>query len=370
MYSIRKWSIFGIYRVCRVNIIDIWIIPEVLGMWNSVYISERTGAWQMEKLQNYSESLKIVMYHYVRDLKNSRYPEIKGLDYELFKEQITFLEKNFNVVRMEDVIAYYELGEQLPQNALLLTFDDGYIDHYTHVLPVLSKHKMQGSFFVPGKVFTEHCLLDVNKIHYILASADINVLCKTLFKYLDDYRCEKWQYEKNEILFEKYAVENRFDSAETIFLKRILQTVLPEELRGIISSRMLEEFVGVPEKVLAHELYLNRDQMEDMKRQGMFFGLHGYDHYWMNRLEPEELKNDITKGLESLKGLIDEEKWVINYPYGSYNEQVIESLKGSGCILGLSTEVRTADLTKENRYALPRYDTNDFPPKSNQYLNI
>lgn len=36
------------------------------------------------------EKLKIAMYHYVRDLKYSRYPEIKGLDYKLFtiNEQI------------------------------------------------------------------------------------------------------------------------------------------------------------------------------------------------------------------------------------------------------------------------------------------
>ena len=26
--------------------------------------------------------LNVVMYHYVRDLKNSRYPDIKGMDYK------------------------------------------------------------------------------------------------------------------------------------------------------------------------------------------------------------------------------------------------------------------------------------------------
>lgn len=36
--------------------------------------------------------LTIAMYHYVRDLKYSRYPEIKGLDYKLFKQQIHFLQ--------------------------------------------------------------------------------------------------------------------------------------------------------------------------------------------------------------------------------------------------------------------------------------
>ena len=39
-----------------------------------------------------NNSVSIVMYHYIRDLKNSRYPEIKGLDYDLFKEQIAFFQ--------------------------------------------------------------------------------------------------------------------------------------------------------------------------------------------------------------------------------------------------------------------------------------
>lgn len=314
--------------------------------------------------------LTIVMYHYVRDLKNSRYPNIKGLDYELFKQQIKFFAEKFNVVTMEEVIAYYEEGYKLPENAVLLTFDDGYIDNFTFVLPVLKEYKMQGSFFVPGKVFTEHCLLDVNKIHFLLASTSIETLCKALFEQLDHYRGSKWDYPSNEELFAEYAVANRFDNRETIFFKRVLQMALPEELRNQISSYLFQKYVGVPEDVLAHEIYLNYDQMKYMKSEGMFFGVHGYDHYWMNKLNPADLKEDIFKGLESMKGLLDENKWVINYPYGSYSEEVIKCLKDTGCILGLSTDVRVADLEKDNRFILPRMDTNDFPPKSDKYLEL
>lgn len=46
----------------------------------------------------------IVMYHYVRDFKNSRYPEIKGLDSNLFRQQIDFLKKNFTIITMEEVL--------------------------------------------------------------------------------------------------------------------------------------------------------------------------------------------------------------------------------------------------------------------------
>ena len=39
------------------------------------------------------DQLTVVMYHYVRDLKHSRYPAIKGLDVSLFKGQVSFLKK-------------------------------------------------------------------------------------------------------------------------------------------------------------------------------------------------------------------------------------------------------------------------------------
>lgn len=32
------------------------------------------------------QKLYIAMYHYTRDLKHSRYPEIKGLDVPLFRQ--------------------------------------------------------------------------------------------------------------------------------------------------------------------------------------------------------------------------------------------------------------------------------------------
>ncbi len=48
-------------------------------------------------------NLTIVMYHYVRDLKNSRYPDIKGLDINLFKEQINYMRKHYHIITMEEV---------------------------------------------------------------------------------------------------------------------------------------------------------------------------------------------------------------------------------------------------------------------------
>lgn len=311
--------------------------------------------------------LYISMYHYVRDLKHSRYPEIKGLDLELFRKQMEFFKENFTVVRMEQVIDIINNGGWLPKNALLLTFDDGYIDNYTYVFPILEEFGFQGSFFIPGKTFTTHQLLDVNKIHYILASADIEKLVVDVKEKIDYYRGAEFDYPSTEELWNEYAIENRFDRKETIFVKRILQTVLPEKLRNRISSDLFEKYVGVSEEQLAYELYMTPEQIRTMKNHGMFIGIHGYDHYWLANLPEEQMKKDIDMALNALEDFVDPECWVMNYPYGNQSQSVIEYISSKGACLGLTTEVRTADLSRDNRFTLPRFDCNDFPPKSENY---
>lgn len=307
------------------------------------------------------------MYHYTRDLIHSRYPEIKGMDVALFRKQLEFFSKNFKVVRMEDVIAAISVGKKLPENALLLTFDDGYIDHYTYAFPLLEEFGFQGSFFIPGKTFTTHQLLDVNKIHYILASANIYNLMEDVLELMNHYRGREFDYASNDELINIYAVANRFDCKETIFVKRILQTVLPEKLRNKISSDLFKKYVGVSEERLAYELYMTEEQIRTMKRHGMFIGLHGYDHYWLGNLPEEKMREDIDKAIESLNEFINPNSWVMNYPYGSYNQSVLDYIKGKGAVVGLTTEVGVADLLSDNALKLSRLDCNDFPPKSDNY---
>lgn len=311
--------------------------------------------------------LFISMYHYIRDLRHSRYPEIKGLDIELFRRQIAFFRTNFNIVRMEQIIDFLENEIPLPENPILLTFDDGYVDHYTYVLPVLEENGIQGSFFIPGKTFSMHQLLDVNKLHYILVSADINKLIEDVFERMDFYRGSEFEYPSNHELFNEYAKASRFDVKEVIFVKRMLQTVLPETLRNRISSDLFEKYVGVSEEQLAYELYMTPAQIRTLKRHGMYIGIHGYDHYWLGNLNENEMKQDIVDALEVMDEFIDRDRWVMNYPYGSYNQEVLDFIKREGACMGLTTKVGTADLSSDSVLELPRFDCNDFPPKSENY---
>lgn len=315
--------------------------------------------------------LTVIMYHYVRDLKNSRYPGIKGLQTELFKEQIGYLKRHYAFVTAEDVMAAYAGEHELPQHPVLLTFDDAYADHFNTVFPILKHEGIKGAFYAPVKAITENRVLDVNKIHFILASTPedrMPALLSEIRRLLQTYK-DEYQLADFDFYFNKLAVANRFDPKEVIFVKRLLQVELDERLRNRMTDILFEKIVGVPEHVFSRELYMSVDQIRCMADCGMHIGSHGYDHYWLGVLPKEKQEFEIRKSIEFIASVGgDINNWSICYPYGDYNEDTISLLKETGCKLGLTTVVGLADWQRggvdDAVYKLPRLDTNDLPKDS------
>lgn len=327
-----------------------------------------------EKIGNMSKNLTIVMYHYVRDLRNSRYPEIKGLQTELFVEQLHFLKRHYNLVRMEEVIDAFHNNrvDELPPHPVLLTFDDAYQDHFQTVFPILMRENVQGCFYAPVKALTQHEVLDVNKIHFILASTSdeqFPALLKEI-KILVDKNREQWNLRSFEEYYAELAVANRFDNKDVIFVKRLLQVALPEVLRKEMSSELFQRAVGMDESMFSRELYMSETQIRCMVQCGMHIGSHGYDHYWLNSLTKDKQKEEITNSMAFLKSVgVNMDYWTMCYPYGAYNEETLDVLRDQKCRLGLTTEVKLADLENGNILAMPRLDTNDLPKDGNAAVN-
>lgn len=313
--------------------------------------------------------LTIVMYHYVRDLKRSRYPEIKGLDKAKFEEQIAYIKKHYCVIGGAELMDAIIEHDELPPRPLLLTFDDGYIDHFTDVLPILRKESLPGCFFPPAKPILEHQVLDVNKIHFVLAStADTRKLVEYIFKEIDINR-DRYGLLSSEAYWEKVAKPNRYDPAAIVFCKEMLQRELPGELRKKLIDEMFGLYVTRDETSFATELYMSIEQVRSIQSEGMYVGSHGYDHVWLNTLSPPQQEQEIDQSLRFLNAVgASEDRWIMCYPYGAYDESLITILKSRNCIAGLTTEVGVAQIHSDP-FTLPRLDTNDLPKDSNATAN-
>lgn len=308
------------------------------------------------------QTITIVMYHYVRELKDSRFPSIKGLEITAFKKQLEYLLANYTIITAEELMNALNTNQALPNNPALLTFDDAYKDHFDVVFPILFNKGIQGSFYVPSKAIQQHLVLDVNKIHFVIAANDnVEQLITFLKERLTHYK-SLFSLQSFDFYYTKLAKASRLDTKEVIFIKRLLQSELPESLRNIITNELFNEFVDLDEKAFSKELYMSEDQIKTLYKTGMHIGVHGNDHYWLETLSRKEQEKEIALSLQFLeKLLIPLDYWTMCYPYGSYNNDTLELLNENNCQYALTTIPEIANISSHNRYKLPRLDTVDLP---------
>lgn len=308
------------------------------------------------------ETCTIVMYHYVRDLDRSRYPEINALETSEFEFQLDYLESEYTFVSMSDLQAAIYDGVELPSNPVLLTFDDGFLDHYTTVFPRLRERGIEAAFFPPAEPILSDTVLNVHKIHFILANVSGNdALLESVFNRLDSYR-EQYNLESNQTYYDSLAEAGRWDPAEIIFVKRLLQRELDYEVRSSIINDLFAEYVDVSESVLSRELYMQPAHLRTIIESGMYIGSHGATHRWLGSLSADEQRREIDSSIEFLDSLgASTDDWAICYPYGSYGSTTLDLLQETDCSIGLTTEVGEVSMIEKNALTLERLDTNNLP---------
>lgn len=306
------------------------------------------------------KKIHVLMYHYVRNIKNSKYPQIKGIEIDLFKRQLDFIENNFNLIRAEDLIDFFLQKKDLPEKPCLLTFDDGYKEHKHFVLPELIKRGISGVFFPPAKAILERELLDANAIHFILSHEDNDkYILKKILRLCLDYSIDikiinSWK--KN-----NFISNDKFDSAERILIKRLLQYLIPKNIKRDIISILFKEEIGLSCKEFADNFYLDIEDLKYFINAGMCIGGHGYNHDRLSQLSYDDQKKDINNTINFLKKIQSPTKnWIMCYPYGDYNNDTISILDKSNCIMAFKDDGGETILNPKNRFYLTRYDIKEF----------
>jgi peptidoglycan/xylan/chitin deacetylase (PgdA/CDA1 family) len=305
------------------------------------------------------------MYHYVRPIAGSRFPGIKGLEVIDFEEQVAYLLRHHNVVSLRDIVDATHRGIALPENPAVLTFDDGYSDHYRYVLPILRRFRITGAFFPPSCAVMERRVLDVNKIHFLLCTlSDTGRLLAEMEDRVEAMRSDPG-LESMAAYRQKYRHATRLDTADTIYIKRMLQTGLPPEVRSAIVDDLFRGFVSADPRGFADDLYMSIENLREMAESGMEIGSHGHDHQWLNSLDRQEQASDIERSLEMLDRIgLKRRGFLFCYPYGAYNSDTLRALSDLDCAAAVTTKVGLAYPAPEAMLQLPRLDTVDLPRQS------
>ncbi|MCG2685779.1 polysaccharide deacetylase family protein [Candidatus Parcubacteria bacterium] len=94
----------------------------------------------------------ILLYHYVEpytDDENDFMRRWMTVLPGVFDEQLRLLEEHgYTTITLGDLAEALTRRRRLPEKAVVLTFDDGYRDFYTHAFPILKKHNAKATNFI------------------------------------------------------------------------------------------------------------------------------------------------------------------------------------------------------------------------------
>ena len=304
-------------------------------------------------------SLNVITYHYVRKIKKSKYSNLKGLEFSLFKKQINFFKKNFEIISMEQ---FLNEDYKKKKKNILLTFDDGLNDHYKFVFPFLMSKKIKGSFFAPVNSTEKRTILEVHKLQFIFEYyQDKRSLLNEILGIVRKHKINIESLYKKQITLIKKN-DHRFNDKYTNIIRNLIQYILPKKVSKMIVSEYFNIILG-KNKNFVDDLYMTTEQMREMINNGMHFGSHGKKHVWLEYEKDKEQLDEINSSKNFLiKNGINQDSLTICYPFGSYNFKTLKILKKLNFKAGFTTNFPRSNKIS-NKLIIPRYDTNDFLDK-------
>ena len=121
-------------------------------------------------------AVPILMYHSV--CNNRRVHSEYRITPETLESDLVYLkEHGYTSIFVGDLVAYVYEGYALPDKPLIITLDDGYLNNYTEVLPLLEKYNMKATISVVGEFCqTFSDTPDRNPLYAYLTWEDIRTL--------------------------------------------------------------------------------------------------------------------------------------------------------------------------------------------------
>ncbi len=113
--------------------------------------------------------LPIVMYHQV---KSSNFGK-DVISPKEFENDLQYLyENHYNTITMSELIDYVYNNKPLPENPIMLTFDDGYLSTYKYAFPLLKKYNYKIVLSIIGKSTDDFTRVHDENIEYSHLSWD------------------------------------------------------------------------------------------------------------------------------------------------------------------------------------------------------
>jgi peptidoglycan/xylan/chitin deacetylase (PgdA/CDA1 family) len=272
----------------------------------------------------------IVMFHGVVDDSQASNP-LNSLGLHLAESPFARLCKGLAntgmVVSLEQAVAALQGKRVLRQHEIVLTFDDGYRNNYTHAFPLLKKYQLPATVFLATEFLEERVPLWPDRVAYAVMQARESMARVT--------------FENSAVDLALDTPQQRRDSLITLCreMKELPQETLSEACKEV-EYQLTGEF---PELAQFPDFQhpLAWAECREMLASGLVsFGAHTHRHLILGRCQPETVHGEMQRNMALMEENLGQKVTTFAYPNGKTGDHS-EATKAVLASLGIETALTT-----------------------------
>ena len=256
----------------------------------------------LSRFRENAAALRILAYHRVVEGPWDDFlfdEQIISATPKAFEAQMKWAKRSFEVLSFRDLEVCDREGRPWPERALIVTFDDGYRDNYTHAFPILKELGLPATIFLTTGHIGVEKLFWWDAIAFCfkktpLRAASLPELGETVFPLTSSQERRK-------------AIDAALAWAKTA----------PEAVRqDFVANLPAALGMEMPDDVAAG-MHLTWDEVREMAKHGIELGSHTVTHPILSRVEAPQLRHETFQSKATIESEVGQPVLSFAYPAGT-----------------------------------------------------
>lgn len=263
-----------------------------------------------------------------------------------FIEQMQWLQKNFDLIDQDQLIACINAGESFPSRTAFITFDDGYHDNFEIAYPVLKEMGIPATFFIScnhidGKAFSWW-----DQIAFMIKRSENSTIRTSGI----------------EISLPENSKERNDEISKVLaYFKGLSVEKVDQQLTELSEACG----VPVPNDASIKSQFMSWEQIREISENGISIGSHSMNHQVLANLPRSQQEWEIRESKNLLESKIEQQVKTFAYPVGgvsSFTEETMDLTKKHGYELGFSFIQGHYKSTIHDKYQIRRVKLHEELP--------
>ena len=282
---------------------------------------------------------------------------------ENFAQQISVLRQFGSPISLPDFASSYQNGTA-PERAIVVTFDDGYLDNLTHALPLLKKYGVPATVFI-STAYTDQDYFWWEALEHVFLRS--NRLPQSLILQLNDGPME-WElgdasyYETVQYERDCISCKWRGERGSRIRIYHEVYDVLwslgHAQRLQLVNDIIL--WAGMDRRSFSDSRPMNAEEIKTMGHQDIIsIGAHSVNHLPLDEKPIHIQESEILGSRRVLEHVLNRPVNTFAFPHGKFCDESVNILKTNEFLCACTTRESGVERSTDP-LLLPRYSVSDW----------